>query len=131
VLYNGLGRHDLALVAAREAMEPDPIGYGTLLVPELAEAASRSGDRARVEFARKWLSERTGVISSGWLTGIDARVRAFLSDGEVADAHYRESIAQLSRTRLRIELARTHLLYGEGFRRERRRIGAREQRRRA
>jgi len=126
VLYNGLGRHDAALEAACEAMQPDPIGYGTLLVPELAEAASRAGDRARLETACAWLSERTGAISSAWLTGIDARVRALLSESDVADAHYRESIAHLSRTRVRLELARTHLLYGEWLRRERRRIDARE-----
>jgi DNA-binding CsgD family transcriptional regulator len=126
ILYNGLGRHDAALEAAREAMHPDPIGYGTLLVPELAEAASRAGDRARLETAFQWLSERTGAISSGWLTGIDARVRALLSESDVAEAHYRESIAHLSRTRVRLELARTHLLYGEWLRRERRRIDARE-----
>jgi DNA-binding CsgD family transcriptional regulator/tetratricopeptide (TPR) repeat protein len=126
VLYNGLGRHEEARDAAWKAMEPDPIGYGTLLVPELAEAAARTGDRARLEFACEWLSERTGVISSGWLTGIDARVRALLSEGEAAEALYRESIAQLSRTGVRLELARTHLLYGEWLRRERRRIDARE-----
>ena len=126
VLYNGLGRHDAALEAACEAMQPDPIGYGALLVPELAEAASRAGDRARLETACAWLSERTGAISSAWLTGIDARVRALLSESDVADAHYRESIAHLSRTRVRLELARTHLLYGEWLRRERRRIDARE-----
>ena len=126
VLYNGLGRHDAALEAACEAMQPDPIGYGTLLVPELAEAASRAGDRARLETACAWLSERTGAISSAWLTGIDARVHALLSESDVADAHYRESIAHLSRTRVRLELARTHLLYGEWLRRERRRIDARE-----
>ena len=126
VLYNGLGRHDAALEAACEAMQPDPIGYGTLLVPELAEAASRAGDRARLETACAWLSERTGAISSAWLTGIDARVRALLSESDVADAHYRESIAHLSRTRVRLELARTHLLYGQWLRRERRRIDARE-----
>ena len=126
VLYNGLGRHDAALEAACEAMQPDPIGYGTLLVPELAEAASRAGDRARLETACAWLSDRTGAISSAWLTGIDARVRALLSESDVADAHYRESIAHLSRTRVRLELARTHLLYGEWLRRERRRIDARE-----
>jgi DNA-binding CsgD family transcriptional regulator len=126
VLYNGLGRHEEARDAAWKAMEPDPIGYGTLLVPELAEAAARTGDRARLEFAFEWLSERTGVISSGWLTGIGARVRALLSEGEAAEALYRESIAQLSRTRVRLELARTHLLFGEWLRRERRRIDARE-----
>src|SRR4029077_8281397 len=126
VLYNGLGRHQEALDAAWGAIEPDPIGYGTLLVPELAEAAARTGDRARLEFALEWLSERTGAISSGWLTGIDARVRALTSETDVADAHYRESIAHLSRTRVRLELARTHLLYGEWLRRERRRRDARE-----
>jgi DNA-binding CsgD family transcriptional regulator len=126
VLYNGLGRHQEACDAAWKAIEPDPIGYATLLVPELAEAAARTGDRARLEFAFEWLSERTGVISSGWLTGIVARVRALLSEGEAADALYRESVAHLSHTRVRLELARTHLLFGEWLRRERRRLDARE-----
>jgi DNA-binding CsgD family transcriptional regulator len=96
------------------------------LVPELAEAAARTADRALLEFAREWLSERTGVISSKWALGIEARVRALASEGEVADGLYRESIAQLAGTRVRLELARTHLLYGEWLRRERRRLDARE-----
>src|SRR5579864_4211124 len=127
VLFNGLGRHDAALEAAWEAMQPDPIGYGTWLIPELAEAAARAGDRSRLEFAAEWISERTRVIRSAWLSGVEARVRAFLSEGEAADTLYRESIAHLSGTRARLELARTHLLYGEWLRRERRRIDAREQ----
>jgi DNA-binding CsgD family transcriptional regulator len=126
VLYNGLGRHEAARDAAWEAFQPDPIGYGSYLVPELAEAASRTGDRALLEFAREWLSERTGVISSEWAIGIEARVRALLSEGEVTESLYRESIAHLARTRVRLELARTHLLYGEWLRRERRRLDARE-----
>ena len=95
VLYNGLGRHEAALEAAREAMQPDPIGYGTQLVPELAEGAARSGDRARLEFTLEWLTERTSAISSAWLSGIETRVRALLSEGEVADALYRESISRV------------------------------------
>jgi DNA-binding CsgD family transcriptional regulator len=126
VLYNGLGRHEAARDAAWEAFQPDPIGYGSYLVPELAEAASRTGDRALLEFAREWLSERTGVISSEWAIGIEARVRALLSEGEVTESLYRASIAHLARTRVRLELARTHLLYGEWLRRERRRLDARE-----
>jgi DNA-binding CsgD family transcriptional regulator len=126
VLYNGLGRHDAARDAAWEAMQPDPIGYGAYLVPELAEAASRTGDRALLESALEWLSERTGVISSEWATGIEARVRALLSEGEVAESLYRESVAHLSGPRVRLELARTHLLYGEWLRRERRRLDARK-----
>jgi DNA-binding CsgD family transcriptional regulator len=127
VLYNGLGRHEAARDAASEAFQPDPIGYGTWLLPELAEAASRTGDRALLESALEWLSERTRVISSGWASGIEARVRALLSEGEVAESLYRESIGHLAGTRARIELARTHLLYGEWLRRERRRLDAREQ----
>jgi DNA-binding CsgD family transcriptional regulator len=126
VLYNGLGRHDAARDAAREAFQPDPIGYGSLLVGELAEAASRTGDRALLESALEWLSERTVVISSDWAIGIETRVRALLSEGEIAESFYRESIAHLARTRVRLELARTHLLYGEWLRRERRRLDARE-----
>ena len=127
VLYNGLGRHDAARDAAWEAFQLDPIGYGSYLVPELVEAASRTADRALLESALEWLSERTGVISSEWATGIEARVRALLSEGEVAERLYRESVAHLSGTRVRLELARTHLLYGEWLRRQRRRLDAREQ----
>ena len=126
VLYNGLGRHDAARDAAWELFEPDPIGYGSHLVPELAEAASRTDDQASLQYALDWLSERTRVVSSGWASGMEARVRALLSDGEVAEGQYRRSIEHLSGTRLRLELARTHLLYGEWLRRERRRLDARE-----
>jgi DNA-binding CsgD family transcriptional regulator len=127
VLYNGLGRHDAARDAAWEAFQSDPIGYGSWLLPELAEAASRTADRALLESALEWLSERTRVIRSGWATGIEARVRALLSEGEVAENLYRQSIAHLSGPRVRLELARTHLLYGEWLRRERRRLDARKQ----
>ncbi|HWX97518.1 MAG TPA: LuxR C-terminal-related transcriptional regulator [Solirubrobacteraceae bacterium] len=126
VLYNGVGRHEAARDAAWEAMQPDPIGYGAYLLPELAEAASRTADRALLDFALEWLSERTGVISSEWAIGIEARVRALLSEGEVAESLYRESIAHLAATRVRVELARSHLLYGEWLRRERRRLDARK-----
>jgi DNA-binding CsgD family transcriptional regulator len=127
VLYNGLGRHDAARDAASEAWQRDPLGAGTMLLPELAEAASRTGDRALLQRTLEWLSERTGEISSGWASGIEAQVRALLSEGEVADALYRQSIEHLSGTRLRPQLARAHLLYGEWLRRERRRRDAREQ----
>jgi DNA-binding CsgD family transcriptional regulator len=125
VLYNGLGRHEAARDAAWEAFQPDPFGYGSVLVPELAEAASRTADQALLEYALEWLSERTRVISSGWASGIEARVRALLSEGEIAESLYRQSIEHLSGTRVRLELARTHLLYGEWLRRGRRRVDAR------
>jgi DNA-binding CsgD family transcriptional regulator len=127
VLYNGLGRHEAARAAAWEAWRSDPIGYGSLLVPELAEAAPRTADRAQLESVVGWLAERTRLISSAWATGIEMRARALLSEGELAESLYRRSIAHLSGTGVRIELARTHLLYGEWLRRERRRLDARKQ----
>jgi DNA-binding CsgD family transcriptional regulator len=127
VLYNGLGRHDAARDAAWQAFEPDHVGYGPLVVPELAEAASRTGDVALVGTALEWLSERTRVTPTEWALGIEARVRALLSEADVADSLYRESIERLGRTRARAEVARAHLLYGEWLRRERRRVDAREQ----
>jgi DNA-binding CsgD family transcriptional regulator len=127
VLGNGLGRHDAARDAAWRAFQRDPVGYGPLLVPELAEAASRTGDVKLVRAALDWLAERTAVTPTDWSLGIQARVQAFLSCGEAAERLYRESIARLGRTWLRAELARAHLLYGEWLRRERRRGDAREQ----
>jgi DNA-binding CsgD family transcriptional regulator len=127
VLNNGLGRHDAAREAAWRAFQRDPLGYGPFIVPELAEAASRTGEVKLVRVALEWLSERTAVTPTDWSLGIEARVRAFLSEGEAAEGLYRESIARLGRTRVRAELARSHLLYGEWLRRERRRVDAREQ----
>jgi DNA-binding CsgD family transcriptional regulator len=127
VLGNGLGRHDTARDAAWRAFQRDPVGYGPFLVPELAEAASRTGDVKLVRVALEWLSERTAVTPTDWSLGIEARFRAFLSQGPAAESQYRESIDRLGRTRLRAELARAHLLYGEWLRRERRRADARAQ----
>ena len=76
VLYNGLGRHDAARDAALRVFEVDQLGYGPWVLPELAEAASRTGDEALVGVALEWLSERTRTTPTDWVLGIDARVRA-------------------------------------------------------
>jgi DNA-binding CsgD family transcriptional regulator len=127
VLDNGLGRHDAARDAAWRVFQLDDVGFGHLVVPELAEAASRTGDTALLRTALQWLTERTRLTPTDWVLGIEARVRALLSEGDAADLLYRESIERLARTRVRLELARTHLVYGEWLRRERRRVDAREQ----
>jgi ATP/maltotriose-dependent transcriptional regulator MalT len=127
VLYNGLGRHVPARNAAWRAFERDDFGYGPYVVPELAEAAARTGDLALVRAAFQWVSERTRLTPTEWALGIEARVRALLSEGEAAERCYRESIDRLGRTRVRVQLARAHLLYGEWLRRQRRRLDARAQ----
>ncbi|HVD15638.1 MAG TPA: AAA family ATPase [Actinomycetota bacterium] len=127
VIYNGLGRHDAARNPAWRAFQRDELGYGPYVVPELAEAASRTGDVELVRAALQWLSERTRAAPTEWALGIEARVRALLSQGDAAEPHYRESIDRLGRTHVRVQLARAHLLYGEWLRRQRRRLDARAQ----
>src|SRR5713226_5812897 len=117
VLYNGLGRYDSARDVPWQAFKRDQVAYGHLVVPELAEAASRTGDTVLVRAALEWLSELTRVTPSEWALGIEARVRALLSEGEAAESLHQESIARLGHTRVRRELARGHLLYGEWLRR--------------
>jgi DNA-binding CsgD family transcriptional regulator len=127
VLNNGLGRYDVAREAARRGFERDLVGFGPFVVPELVEAASRTGDTPLLVAALELMSERTRVTPTEWALGIEARIRALLSEGETADALHRESIAHLCRTRLGLELARAHLVYGEWLRRQGKRSDAREQ----
>jgi DNA-binding CsgD family transcriptional regulator len=127
VLDNGLGRYDTARDAAQEVFEHDDVTFGYVVVAELAEAAARTGDVTLVQAALDWLSERVRVTPTEWVLGIEARVRALLSDGEAAERCYRESVERLGQTRVRAELARSHLLYGEWLRRQGRRLDAREQ----
>ena len=126
VLYNGLGRYNEALVVAERACEQHrEFGWATWSMAELVEAAVRAGKPERATPTLRRLSERARASGSDWALGIEARSRALLSDGDAADRLYGEAIERLRRTRIRAELARTHLLYGEWLRRERRRVEAR------
>ena len=127
VLYNGLGRYGEALAAARQASEHKHAFISAWALPELVEAAARTGSTRMAGDALDRLAERTRAGGTDWGLGIEARCRALLSDPEAAEGYYREAIVRLGRTRLRPELARAHLLYGEWLRRQRRRVEAREQ----
>jgi DNA-binding CsgD family transcriptional regulator len=128
VRYNGLGRYDDALTAAERAAE-DPHGLGTpmWLLSDLIEAAVRSGTPERAAGPLERLTEIAEANGTDWALGFLARCRAMLSDGETAERLYREAIERLGRTRIRVLLARTHLVFGEWLRRENRRVDAREQ----
>jgi DNA-binding CsgD family transcriptional regulator len=128
VLCNGLGRYDEALAAAEQGSQyRDELGLATWSLVELIEAAARTGQVERATGALRRLAESTSAAGTDWALGIEMRSRALLSGGEFADRLYREAIQRLGRTRVRAELARAHLLYGEWLRRQNRRVDAREQ----
>jgi DNA-binding CsgD family transcriptional regulator len=126
VLYNGLGRYEMALAAAQQASEHTQELSSNHVLPELIEAAVRSGQPARAAGALDRLSETTRASGTDWALGIEARSRALLSNDQAAEDLYREAIDRLARSGQRVELARAHLLYGEWLRRRRRRNDARD-----
>ncbi len=128
ILRNGRGRYAEATAAAEQASRDTPEAYVSMwALPELIEAAARTGDTQRAARALDELTETTRPGGTDWGLGIEARCRALVSAGQAADGLHREAIDLLGRTRLRPELARAHLLYGEWLRRENRRTDAREQ----
>jgi DNA-binding CsgD family transcriptional regulator len=128
ILHNGHARYDAAFAAAQQASDDTPgLFISIWALPELIEAATRLGRTEPTTDALERIAESATAGGSDWGLGILARSRALLSDGAAAEDHYREAIERLRRTRLRPELARAHLLYGEWLRRQNRRVDAREQ----
>jgi ATP/maltotriose-dependent transcriptional regulator MalT len=97
------------------------------VLPELVEAAVRWGEGDHAVAALQRLTEGAEAAGTDWALGLQARCRALLSEDEEAEGLYREAVERLGRTRMRMELARAHLLYGEWLRRENRRVQAREE----
>jgi ATP/maltotriose-dependent transcriptional regulator MalT len=128
VLLNGLTRYQEALPAARTAAAY-PIDSGVVYwaVSELVESAVRSGQPELAASAYERLAATARHSGTAWALGTLARCDALLATGRTADALYQQAIEHLGRTRIKMELARAHLLYGEWLRRENRRQEARGQ----
>jgi DNA-binding CsgD family transcriptional regulator len=129
VLYNGLGRYDEARVAALRAIEyphdlGGPLNWGLV---ELIEAAVRAGTPELAADSRSRLAEMTKVSGTDWALGVAARSEALLVEDQRAEELYLEAIDRLGRTRMAVDLARVHLLYGEWLRGQSRRLDARRQ----
>jgi DNA-binding CsgD family transcriptional regulator len=124
-LYNGLGRYEDALAAVMPSERFYTEGPAIWTLTELIEAAVRLGQPERARRAFERVEEATRAAGTDWALGIEARSRALLSDSDDAEELYKEAITRLGRTSIRVQLARTHLLYGEWLRRERRRVDAR------
>jgi DNA-binding CsgD family transcriptional regulator len=128
VLCNSLGRYAEALAAAQRASEDSPaVQFASWALVELVEAAVRSAVPERAAGALQRLSGIARACGTDWALGAEARSRALVSDGAAAESLYREAIDRFGHTRLRVDLARARLLYGEWLRRQRRRRDARDQ----
>jgi DNA-binding CsgD family transcriptional regulator len=128
MLANSLGRYDEAFVAARRAAEHrhEP-GAANWALAELIEAAARTGQRGDAAEALERLAEMARASGTGWALGVLARSRALVTGGDAAESLHHEAIEQLEHSRVRLELGRARLLYGEWLRREQRRMDARVQ----
>src|SRR5262249_57729016 len=90
-------------------------------------AGVRSGDREAAPAALAAFAPLAEASGTHMALGFLARGRALLADDDHAEAEYRRSIDHLRESRVVPALARSHLLYGEWLRRQRRRRDAREQ----
>jgi DNA-binding CsgD family transcriptional regulator len=128
LLYNGLGRYDEARAAAMRVTEyPHDLSTSNWGMVELIEAAVRAGTPELAADARLRLAEMAKVSATDWAVGIAARSEALLAEDDRAEELYVEAADRLGRSRIAIDLARAHLLYGEWLRRQRRRTDARSQ----
>jgi DNA-binding CsgD family transcriptional regulator len=126
VLCNGLGEYDEALDAARDACaDPTEMVAHNWSLAELVESAARTSRTGPAADALDQLTRKAQACRTGWALGIEARSRALLSEDNAAEPLFRDAIGYLSRARVRADLARAHLLYGEWLRRTNRRSDAR------
>jgi DNA-binding CsgD family transcriptional regulator len=127
VLCNGAGDYEEALAAAVSASEYREAVVENWGLSELVEPAIRTGRTDLATDALNRLATKASATGTAWALGIEARSRALLSEGDIADGLFLAAIAHLGNTRMRAELARTHLLYGESLRRVNRRVDARRE----
>jgi DNA-binding NarL/FixJ family response regulator len=126
ILDLGHGRYEGSLDSVLKIYRLDPPGLGTRILPDLIEAAARSGDKKAATSALERLSERALASGTRLACGLLARSRALLSDDNAEDL-FQEAIEHLRQSDTDVHLARTHLVYGEWLRRKRRRRDARGQ----
>ncbi|HEX3829286.1 MAG TPA: LuxR C-terminal-related transcriptional regulator [Sporichthyaceae bacterium] len=124
----GAGRYQDALEAVREAGRcPAELAVSTWALAEVVEAASRLGVSEQTAEDLRQLAETTQAAGTDWARGVEARCRALVSLGEEAERLYLQAIEHLRCSRVRLELARCHLVYGEWLRPAGRRMDARAQ----
>ena len=124
VLYNAQAEYDRAAEAAHNAVGANDFLISYWALPELVEAAARSGQRTRAAEASERLSAMAAASGTYSALAAAALARALIADGDVAEGRYREAIELLVGTRMASHLARARLCYGEWLRRSQRRAEA-------
>jgi DNA-binding CsgD family transcriptional regulator len=127
VLNLSRGRYEDALASAQIIFDEDPIGLGSQILPEYIEAAVRSGNLEARDRGLDRLHLRATICGTAWALGLLARCRAISASGSEAEQHFSSAIELLTKSNMRLDTARTHLLFGEWLRRQRRQGEAREQ----
>jgi DNA-binding CsgD family transcriptional regulator len=127
VLYNGVGRYEHAVDAAQRACAQEDLALFDWARLELVEAGARGDARGVAADVLRHLDNQTHAGGTDWTHGVRARSAALLTDGNAAEALYREAIERFDRCRAAVHVARAQLVYGEWLRRENRRLDAREQ----
>ena len=127
VLCNGFGEYEEAFAAACRATDDRELVVPNWAMAELIESATRTGRSDLAADVLQRLVEKAQASGTDWALGIALRSRALLIEGDPAESCFHDAIEHLSRTRVRGELARAHLLYGEWLRRAGRRVDARQQ----
>jgi DNA-binding CsgD family transcriptional regulator len=126
----GLGRPDEALGHLLAIADgADGVSHpllALLVLPEVVEAAARSGRPDAAGRALGTFERFATAARSDWATAQMERMRGLLATGDDAEAHFAASLAATG-GRYPLDEARTRLALGEWLRRNRRRVDAREQ----
>ena len=121
------GNYDAAVDNATTVVRDDLPFLAELVLPELIEAAWRTGRRAEAASAFATLSERALAAGTCRALGVRARCAALVSEDDRAEHAYEEAIGYLEHSSAAVELARAHLHCGQWLRRSKRRRDARRQ----
>ena len=124
------GSYESAFDRLRPFVDEPFLQVTPLEYADFVEAAVRSGRPEDAHPFVERLEELAAANGSPWTAGVAARSRALVDDGS-AEEHFTRAVAALEPTEVHVELARTHLLFGEWLRRARRRKRARDHLRRA
>jgi DNA-binding CsgD family transcriptional regulator len=111
----------------RPMVEAPFLHLGSIYHPDYVEAAHRSGHAVEATRYAHALSALADDNGSSTCRGVAERSLALVDSGDGAEAHYLAAIDALTGTRAEIDLARTHLVYGEWLRRAKRRREASQQ----